>query len=177
MIEQVVEVVGDAAGEAAEGLHLLRLTELLFEVPALRHVHGHGQETVVVPRIVERRGRRDEDPDARELVAAVDAPEPDVGRREDCGAVLLEVARPRGVRVGVDEIDGSHADQGLSVRAHHGGHAAVHEAGAALRVDRPHALVGGLDDASIALSLARAPSSLAARLSGFQVWSRAPPRG
>ena len=30
--EQVVEVVGDAAGEPADGLHLLRLAELLLEL-------------------------------------------------------------------------------------------------------------------------------------------------
>ena len=36
--QQVVEVVGDAAGEAADRLHLLRLQELLFELLALGDV-------------------------------------------------------------------------------------------------------------------------------------------
>ena len=30
-IRQIVEVVGDAAGKASDGLHLLRLAELIFE--------------------------------------------------------------------------------------------------------------------------------------------------
>src|ERR1700686_972149 len=33
--QQVVEVVGDAAGHAAEGFHLLGLAEVAFELPAL----------------------------------------------------------------------------------------------------------------------------------------------
>ena len=33
--EQVVEVVGHAAGQAADGLHLLRLAELLLQLAAL----------------------------------------------------------------------------------------------------------------------------------------------
>ena len=38
--QQIVEVVGDAAGEAADGFHLLRLAELLFEGAALGDVFG-----------------------------------------------------------------------------------------------------------------------------------------
>ena len=36
--EQIVEIVGDAAGELAHGLHLLRLAELLLHLPALGDV-------------------------------------------------------------------------------------------------------------------------------------------
>ena len=38
--EQVVEVVGDAAGQLAEGIHLLRLQQLLFGTRALGHLMG-----------------------------------------------------------------------------------------------------------------------------------------
>jgi hypothetical protein len=44
--EEVVEVVGDAAGQPADRLHLLRLAELLFELVALADVHEgqHGAD-------------------------------------------------------------------------------------------------------------------------------------
>jgi len=38
--EEVVEVMRDAAREAADGVHLLGLTELPFEPPAVGHVHA-----------------------------------------------------------------------------------------------------------------------------------------
>ena len=44
--QQVVEVVGDAAGEPADRLHLLRLPELLLERPPLGDVHGHRDQGV-----------------------------------------------------------------------------------------------------------------------------------
>src|SRR6266446_441089 len=44
--EEIVEVVGDAAGEAADGFHFLRLTELIFEDAALGDVFGDGFEDV-----------------------------------------------------------------------------------------------------------------------------------
>ncbi len=39
--EQVVEVMGDATGQATDGLHLVRLAELLLEPPPGRDVEGH----------------------------------------------------------------------------------------------------------------------------------------
>ncbi len=44
--EQIVGVVGDASGEAADGFHFLRLTELIFEDAALGDVFGDGFENV-----------------------------------------------------------------------------------------------------------------------------------
>ena len=38
--QQVVEVVGDAAGQAADGIHFLRLAKLLFELTAVGDVFG-----------------------------------------------------------------------------------------------------------------------------------------
>ena len=39
--QQVVEVVRDAAGELADRLHLLRLTQHVFRASSLRHVAHH----------------------------------------------------------------------------------------------------------------------------------------
>ena len=44
--EEIVEVVGDAAGEAADGFHFLGLAELVFENAALGDVFGDGFENV-----------------------------------------------------------------------------------------------------------------------------------
>jgi hypothetical protein len=44
--EQIVEVVSDAAGEAADGFHFLGLAELIFEHAALGDVFGDGFENV-----------------------------------------------------------------------------------------------------------------------------------
>ena len=44
--EQIVEVVSDAAGEAADGFHFLGLAELIFEDAALGDVFGDGFEDV-----------------------------------------------------------------------------------------------------------------------------------
>ena len=44
--EEIVEVVGDAAGEAADGFHFLGLAELVFEHAALGDVFGDGFENV-----------------------------------------------------------------------------------------------------------------------------------
>jgi hypothetical protein len=38
--QQVVEVVGDAAGETANGIHFLRLAKLLFELTAVGNIFG-----------------------------------------------------------------------------------------------------------------------------------------
>src|SRR6185369_15753304 len=52
--QDVVEVVRDAAREAPDGLHLLRLAELLLEALALRDVHEEADaphEAVVVVEV------------------------------------------------------------------------------------------------------------------------------
>ena len=38
--QQIVEVVGDATGEAADGIHFLRLAQLLFELTPVRDIFG-----------------------------------------------------------------------------------------------------------------------------------------
>src|SRR6266852_6217817 len=50
--QQVVEVVGDAGREPPDALHLLGLTELIFQVAALRDVAGHSQsgDRLAVPQ-------------------------------------------------------------------------------------------------------------------------------
>ena len=44
--EQIVEVVSDASGEAADGFHFLGLAELVFEDAAFGDVFGDGFENV-----------------------------------------------------------------------------------------------------------------------------------
>ncbi|MFT3766272.1 MAG: hypothetical protein QM820_12285 [Minicystis sp.] len=46
--EQVVEVVGDAAGELADDLHLLGLVQVFLEPLALGHVGGHDDDAIDV---------------------------------------------------------------------------------------------------------------------------------
>lgn len=42
--QQIVEVVGYAAGEAADGVHLLRLSQLFFQLAPVGNVFGHQLE-------------------------------------------------------------------------------------------------------------------------------------
>ena len=42
--QQVVEVVRHAAGQPADGFHLLRLAQLVFQLAALGHVHAQAAE-------------------------------------------------------------------------------------------------------------------------------------
>ena len=51
--EQVVEVVGHAAGQASEALHLLSLPQLRFQVLAGRHVAGHTVQAERLPPLVQ----------------------------------------------------------------------------------------------------------------------------
>jgi len=51
--EEVVEVVGDPAGESADSLHLLRLEELGLELPGLGDVAGDTADADDLPRVVE----------------------------------------------------------------------------------------------------------------------------
>src|SRR5712692_3003463 len=54
----VIEVVGDAAGQLADGFKLLHLAELLFERPPLGHVLGDAFEASDTDRGVPRRPPR-----------------------------------------------------------------------------------------------------------------------
>ena len=57
--EQIVEVVRDAAGEKAHGLHLLRLTQLRLESPAIGDVLEHANQLRRrIRRTHDRNGRR-----------------------------------------------------------------------------------------------------------------------
>ena len=44
--EQIIEIVSDASGKAADSFHFLRLTELVFEDAAFGNVFGDGLENV-----------------------------------------------------------------------------------------------------------------------------------
>jgi hypothetical protein len=55
--EQVVEIVRDAAGELAHGLHLLRLAELLLHRPTLSDVFLDGDEVGDFVPLLDRRDR------------------------------------------------------------------------------------------------------------------------
>lgn len=50
--EDVVEVVGDSAGEAPDRFHLLRLTKLLLDLPELGHVLGVDDDHVLRGRCI-----------------------------------------------------------------------------------------------------------------------------
>ena len=52
--EQVVEIVRDAAGELAHGLHLLRLAELLLHLPTLGDVLLDGDEVGDLVPVLDR---------------------------------------------------------------------------------------------------------------------------
>ena len=60
--EQVVEIVGDAAGQPADRLQLLHLPQLLFQRPAAGHVGEDGDAAGFGPRRVEDRVRRHAEP-------------------------------------------------------------------------------------------------------------------
>ena len=51
--EEVVEVVGDPAGERPDGLHFLRLEELGLELPGLGDIAGDAADADDFPRVVE----------------------------------------------------------------------------------------------------------------------------
>jgi hypothetical protein len=47
--ENVVEIVGDPPGQAADGVHALRLEELAFQSLVRAHVHEHGADADQFP--------------------------------------------------------------------------------------------------------------------------------
>src|SRR5690349_4120940 len=59
--EKIIEVMSDSVGELTHRLHLLRLTELLFDGAALSHVARYlgeaNQETVIIVDGVDNRVR------------------------------------------------------------------------------------------------------------------------
>ena len=55
--QQVVEVVGDAAGELADGLHLLRLAQQVFDRPLLRDVAADDVEQLAFGHRVPHHGQ------------------------------------------------------------------------------------------------------------------------
>ena len=64
--EQVVEVVRDARGELADGLHLLRLPELVLEMQPLGDVLRHEQNV----RLARDRERLERDERAAQFAVA-----------------------------------------------------------------------------------------------------------
>jgi hypothetical protein len=59
--QQIVEIVGDAARQLPQRLHLLRLTQLLLEDLAFRHVAQHDQEFPARASVDRRNGSFDVD--------------------------------------------------------------------------------------------------------------------
>ena len=68
--QQVVEVVGDAAGQPADRLHLLRLTELLLELLVRSEVVELSTNRRQMPALVEEARRADQHVDRRPFLAA-----------------------------------------------------------------------------------------------------------
>src|SRR5206468_12340312 len=68
--EKVVEVVGDASRELADGLHLLRLQELLLQSLALGDVGEHAHAADVAPVRVEQRSDGKDHVDEGAVLAA-----------------------------------------------------------------------------------------------------------
>ena len=67
--EEVVEIVGDSSGQAADGLHLLSLAKLLLELRSGRlgffggtDVHGHAAHPDRISVLIEDHGRAGLDP-------------------------------------------------------------------------------------------------------------------
>ena len=78
--EQVVEVVGDAAGEPADRLHLLRLAQLQLELATLGHV-----------------GHRADDANRGAMLTADDVAAIEHGRPAAVPSVKAILARPEGI--------------------------------------------------------------------------------
>ena len=147
--QQVVEVVRDAAGEAADDLHLLRLLQLLLELALLGDVGGRADQAIQLAGVVVHVERAVADPahraigadDAIDLVELV-APRPGVGGLLDA----LAIVRVHGVH--------PHAgagDQALARAAEDRleGRADVEERAA--RVGHPEHLLDGLGELAEAI--------------------------
>jgi hypothetical protein len=145
--ENVVEIVGDAAGELADGLQLLHLAELRFQLPALGDVGEHGEGAAVLAGVVEQ--GRPGDPGPK--LAPILVPEPALvlaglartGRRAG-GFMVGQVG-------GINEIAGRPLHQFLGRITEHLGQAMVGKRHVVLFIRHPDAFVGGLDDLPVAL--------------------------
>ena len=71
--QQVVEVVCDAAGQLADGLHLLCLPQPAFHLPALGHVPYDGDKPVEPIHVARQRTHDDRADEGRAVRAAADA--------------------------------------------------------------------------------------------------------
>jgi hypothetical protein len=156
--EQVVEVVRHAAGEAPDGLHLLRRAELLLGLVLLREIDEHAREAREAAVGVDGPVRR---ADEARLAGAVDEAELEhllgavgPGRVEAVGARAIE----RRAIVGVHELDGDAAEH-VGHREAEALDGVVHEHDAAVEVRRVDERVEVVDEAAEAL-LARAEGGL-----------------
>ena len=127
--EQIVEIVGDAAGELADRVHLLRLGELAFELALIGHVEQRARDLDRLTRAVAQHHRLFEQMTpaaigvlpaifAREAVGAADA----IARRDDALAILrVKPLGPQaGSRLDLVEVE---AGQRLEIAAHEVRHA------------------------------------------------------
>jgi hypothetical protein len=145
--EEVVEIVGDAAGEGADGLHLLRLAEARLELALRREVADGG----VDERAAAHRDGREEHAH-RELgaVEAAGVPFEAVAALDEGEADLLGEAGVVGV---AEEIRGGAADDGPAVGR------AEERGGGGVAVDHPlaveqHLRVGRAVEEELELPLA-----------------------
>ena len=89
--EQVVEIVRDAAGELAHGLHLLRLAELLLHLPTLGDVLLHRDEVGDLVPVLDRRDRGKLPEQLAVLLLVEKLTAPHAARRKSCSIVLHTV--------------------------------------------------------------------------------------
>ena len=138
--QDVVEVVGDPAGQLADGLHLLRLAQLLLQLDALRHV-ATDEEVLLVGL------RPDTCPAERnDTTVLVDVTTVEVARELAAAREPHFVARILKI-IGIEKLSGAAADHlmgsitedGLAARAH------LHEITPA--VDHEYQVDGSVEDA------------------------------
>ena len=70
-LQQVVEIVGDAAGELTQGFHLLRLAQGVFGVAAAGDVQLRGEEIAQLARGIEHRRDEQRIPEGRAVLAVI----------------------------------------------------------------------------------------------------------
>ena len=124
--QQIVEVVGDAAGELADGLHLLRLDELLLGALALGQIVDDADENrlAVLLRLADRQVHRE----GRAVLALADHLAADADDLASAGAVIIvEIAivlvairrRHQHLDVLADDLARPIAEQRLAGRIEH----------------------------------------------------------
>ena len=152
--QDVVEVMRDAAGQRADGFHLLRLQQLAFQchppglgLLALGDVGDHRQPPVALARLVEDRAGGQRGPQ----VGAVLAPEAQVRVPGVAGVGQRLAHRGHRQAAGVVHEVGPRPAQHLAcLEAQHLLQLGVDEGGACVGIDHPDAFVGGVDDAAVA---------------------------